>query len=111
MRFSGGYGFVWPRDAAFAGLALLECGHSQRAARVAGFLSKALGQSNDFEQRYTDSAQPAPSWCLRQPDQRPLVCLLWIALLTEPQLPESKKSELRIKLNTCLSAMADELLT
>lgn len=111
MRFSGGYGFVWPRDAAFAGLALLECGHTQRAARVAGFLSKALGQSYDFEQRYTDSAQPAPSWCLRQPDQRPLVCLLWIALLSEPQLPEPMKTDLRIKLNTCLSAMADELLT
>ncbi|MBM3381484.1 MAG: hypothetical protein FJY29_03490 [Betaproteobacteria bacterium] len=111
MRYSGGYGFVWPRDAAFTGLALLECGQTERAARLAGFLAQALGDANDFEQRYTDAAQPAPSWCYRQPDQRPLVCLLWIALLNSGQLRDALRLELRVKLNTCLGAMADELLT
>jgi hypothetical protein len=111
MRYSGGYGFVWPRDAAFTGLALLECGQTERAARIASFLSQALGEANDFEQRYTDAAQPAPSWCYRQPDQRPLVCLLWIALLNSRRLRDTLRAELRVKLNTCLAAMADELLT
>lgn len=111
MHYSGGYGFVWPRDAAFVGLALLESGHHERAARIAKFLSDALAEADDFEQRYTDAAQPAPSWCYRQPDQRPLVCLLWIALLNSKTLPDPLHSELRRKLNTCLSAMADELNT
>ncbi|MFZ9519964.1 MAG: hypothetical protein ACO3A4_05745 [Silvanigrellaceae bacterium] len=110
MRFSGGYGFVWPRDAAFVGLSMMECGHEERAVRLALFLSKALGLANDFEQRYTDAALPAPSWCMRQPDQRPLVCLLWISLLRSAHLAATVRDELRIKLNTCLSAMADELL-
>jgi hypothetical protein len=110
MRFSGGYGFVWPRDAAFVGLSLLECGFEDRATRLALFLSKALGSGHDFEQRYTDAAQPAPSWCLRQPDQRPLVCLFWIALLATRSLSDKSRLELRTKLNTCLMAMADELI-
>lgn len=110
MRFSGGYGFVWPRDAAFVGLSMMECGFTERAQRIGVFLSKALGTSVDFEQRYTDAAQPAPSWCLRQPDQRPLVCLLWTELLASKTLPEKRASEIRAKLNVCLSAMADELL-
>lgn len=111
MRYSGGYGFVWPRDAAFVGLSLYECGYIDRAARIALFLSKALGRAHDFEQRYTDAAQPAPSWCLRQPDQRPLACLLWIALLSERTLSEKTRAELRAQLNVCLAAMADELLS
>lgn len=111
MRYSGGYGFVWPRDAAFTGLALLECGQIDRATRIAQFLARALNENSDFEQRYTDAAQPAPSWCYRQPDQRPLVCLLWSALLNVVQLQDPLRSLLRHKLNTCLSAMADELLT
>ena len=111
MRFSGGYGFVWPRDAAFVGLSLLECGFEDRATKLALFLSKALGQAHDFEQRYTDSAQPAPSWCLRQPDQRPLVCLLWNSLLGSSRLTAAVRNQLRINLNTCLTAMADELLS
>lgn len=110
MRYSGGYGFVWPRDAAFVGLALHESGYTERATRLALFLSKALGNGQDFEQRYTDAAQPAPSWCLRQPDQRPLVCLLWIALLSSGQLSEKTNLELRTKLHTCLTAMAEELV-
>ena len=111
MRYSGGYGFVWPRDAAFTGLALIEFGQGERAARIAHFLAKALGEADDFEQRYTDAAQPAPSWCYRQPDQRPLVCLLWISLLNTPGLQEPLRSELRRKLNTMLTAMAQELVT
>ncbi|MEY4064238.1 MAG: hypothetical protein RIR26_446 [Pseudomonadota bacterium] len=111
MRYSGGYGFVWPRDAAFTGLALLECGQTERAAHIAQFLSRALNEDSDFEQRYTDAAQPAPSWCYRQPDQRPLVCLLWSALLNVGQFQSPLRDTLRRKLNTCLAAMADELLT
>lgn len=111
MRYSGGYGFVWPRDAAFVGLSLIECGEETRALRIAHFLAKALGENDDFEQRYTDAAQPAPSWCYRQPDQRPLVCLLWITLLNSPSLQAPLRYELRHKLNTCLSAMAQELVS
>ncbi|NBO39456.1 hypothetical protein EBU99_12835 [bacterium] len=111
MRYSGGYGFVWPRDAAFTGLALVECGHIERAERIARFLAKALADADDFEQRYTDAAQPAPSWCYRQPDQRPLVCMLWIALLNSAKLSDDAlRKTLRAKLNVCLAAMADELL-
>jgi hypothetical protein len=110
MRYSGGYGFVWPRDAAFVGLSLMECGLTDRALRLGLFLSKALGLSADFEQRYTDAAQPAPSWCLRQPDQRPLVCLLWIELLAANCMTDKQTLEIRTKLNVCLSAMADELI-
>ncbi|MEY2988967.1 MAG: hypothetical protein RJB13_2488, partial [Pseudomonadota bacterium] len=110
MRHSGGYGFVWPRDAAFAGLALTECGHWERASRLGLFLSKSLAGERDFEQRYTDSGHPAPSWCVTQPDQRPLVCLFWIELLQSGKLENSVKAELTQQLNVCLSAMTDELL-
>jgi hypothetical protein len=110
MKHSGGYGFVWPRDAAFAGLALAECGYTERAIQLAVFLANALGKDSDFEQRYSDAGQPAPSWCVRQPDQRPLVCLFWIELLQNQSLKDDSQSLIVEKLNQCLLSMADELI-
>lgn len=111
MRHSGGYGFIWPRDAAFAGLALAECGHWERASKLGDFLSVSLAGERDFEQRYTDSGHPAPSWCVTQPDQRPLVCLFWIKLLQSGKLETNVHEKLTSQLNVCLTAMADELLS
>lgn len=110
MKHSGGYGFVWPRDAAFAGLALAECGYWDRASKLGSFLAAALGSERDFEQRYTDAGQPAPSWCVTQPDQRPLACLFWIELLQSDAVDKDLKQRFAAQLNVCLTAMAEELI-
>ncbi len=111
MRHSGGYGFVWPRDAAFAGLALCESGHWERATQLGNHLAVSLNGERDFEQRYTASGHPAPSWCVTQPDQRPLVCLFWIELLNAGKVEVAVHDQLISQLNVCLAAMAEELLS
>lgn len=73
FQHSGGYGFVWPRDAAFCSIALLKCGEYQSAKKILLFLAAVQNHHSDFFQRYDTQGNKAPSWCELQADQLGLV--------------------------------------
>ncbi len=59
---SGGYGFVWPRDAAFVLLAYLACGRDDLAVPGLRWLARAQGRDGLWLQRHWTDGTLAPSW-------------------------------------------------
>lgn len=78
---SGGYGFMWPRDAAFCALALLKSGHFDVAAPIVRYLARVQEPDGEFYQRYTATGQWAPGWCPLQADQVGLTCVAFCEYL------------------------------
>ncbi|MGY3804809.1 glycoside hydrolase family 15 protein [Pigmentibacter ruber] len=73
FKHSGGYGFVWPRDAAFCALSLIKCKQFELAKNILLFLAKIQNHHSDYFQRYDIQGNKAPSWCELQADQLGLV--------------------------------------
>ncbi|MGD8239753.1 MAG: glycoside hydrolase family 15 protein, partial [Armatimonadota bacterium] len=59
----GGYGYVWPRDGAYAALALAQVGHRDAAERFLDWCVKAQGDDGRWRQRYWADGSPGPTWC------------------------------------------------
>ncbi|KAB8033288.1 glycoside hydrolase family 15 protein [Fluviispira multicolorata] len=78
---SGGYGFIWPRDAAFCALSLMKCGYINEARPILQFLSKVQNYNGDYFQRFDSQGNKAPSWCELQADQLGLVIVSFIEYL------------------------------
>jgi len=81
FRNSGGYGFVWPRDAAFCALSLIENKCLAEAKSILLFLAKVQLQNGDFFQRYECTGSKAPSWCNLQADQLGLTIIVMLEFL------------------------------
>jgi hypothetical protein len=75
FQHSGGYGFIWPRDAAFCALGLMRCGLYQQAKSILLFLTKVQNHNGDYFQRFDCQGNMAPSWCELQADQLGLVII------------------------------------
>jgi len=61
-RHCGGYGYCWPRDAAYVLKALIVLNLEEEAKRLLEFLAP-LNPNGEFFQRYFLNGQQAPSWC------------------------------------------------
>jgi|GEM_PF-321599 len=59
----GGYGYCWPRDGAYAAMALAEIGHRDAAERFLDWCAAAQGGDGLWRQRYWADASLGPSWC------------------------------------------------
>ena len=66
---SGGYGFVWPRDHAFAVLGLLAAGCADVAAAGLRWLARAQAAQGLWLQRSWTDGSLAPSWSPHQIDE------------------------------------------
>lgn len=64
-RFSGGYGYCWPRDGMYAALALDESGYHQEAEKFYRFAAQAQKDDGGWHQRYFTSGDPASTWGLQ----------------------------------------------
>jgi len=66
--WSGGWRYVWPRDAAHAAAALAVCGHPDDALSVLRFLQRVQGADGSFEARYLPDGSGPPDGRPRQLD-------------------------------------------
>jgi glucoamylase len=60
--------YVWPRDAAFAAVALARTGHVDDALAVLGFLARVQEDDGGFEARYLPDGSGPPDERVRQTD-------------------------------------------
>jgi len=60
----GGYGFVWPRDAAEMVLALQQAGLPEMTEHFFEWARKAQHAEGYWEQRYWISGERGPGWCI-----------------------------------------------
>jgi glucoamylase len=68
FRYSGGYGYCWPRDAAHSALVTAELGFTEQTERFFEWcVSTQLGDGHWY-QRYWVDGREAPAWCVR-PDE------------------------------------------
>ena len=81
FKNSGGYGFIWPRDAAFCALGLMRCGYFKEAKPILLFLTRVQSHNGDYFQRFDCQGNKAPSWCELQADQLGLVIVAMIEYL------------------------------
>jgi oligosaccharide amylase len=63
FELCGGYGFVWPRDAAEVVLALEEAGLPSMVERFFEWARRAQRAEGYWEQRYWISGERGPGWC------------------------------------------------
>ncbi len=82
---SGGYGYVWPRDAAFCALSLLKVGEIEHAEKILEFLAQIQESNGDYFQRYDARGFKAPSWGKLQADELGLTCVAFSELLLTKQ--------------------------
>ncbi|MFQ6131291.1 MAG: glycoside hydrolase family 15 protein [Armatimonadota bacterium] len=62
FEISGGYGFCWPRDAAYAALTLARLGHADRARRFFDWCRRVQRSDGLWDQRYWADGCVAPRW-------------------------------------------------
>lgn len=67
-QWSGGYGYVWGRDAAVCVLTLARVGFLDWARRTFDWTSRAQLPDGHWYHRYWTDGSLAPSWCVRQPE-------------------------------------------
>jgi glucoamylase len=82
--------YVWPRDAAFAAVALAETGHQTDALTMLEFLQRLEPASGVFQARYLPDASGVPDHRGEQSDGTGWV--LWAAQQLINHLPESDRS-------------------
>ncbi len=68
-RFSGGYGFSWPRDGAYLATALGAFGFHDRVEHYLRFCSETQDPSGAWWQRYLATGHAGPSWGRIQIDE------------------------------------------
>jgi oligosaccharide amylase len=66
---SGGYGYCWPRDAAWVATALAEAGHPEEATAFYRWAQRTQEPDGSWYQRYFCDGSLAPSWGLVQGDE------------------------------------------
>ncbi len=69
FRHSGGYAYTWPRDGAYAALAMDAAGMHEQARRFYRWTASVQEPSGHWVQRYYADGAWGPSWGLLQPDQ------------------------------------------
>jgi glucoamylase len=80
---SGGYGFVWPRDHAYAVLGLLAAGRAELAAAGLRWLARTQAPEGMWPQRSWTNGAAAPSWCPHQIDETGIVLFAYEAAWLE----------------------------
>lgn len=68
-RFSGGYGYSWPRDGAYLAAALGAFGFRERVEHYFRFLVETQDVSGTWWQRYLSTRHAGPSWGRIQIDE------------------------------------------
>jgi GH15 family glucan-1,4-alpha-glucosidase len=66
FRYSGGYGYCWPRDAAHSALVAAALGFADRARRFFEWCADTQLHDGHWYQRYWVEGTEGPSWCVRQ---------------------------------------------
>jgi len=61
---SGGYGYVWPRDACEAAICWAEVSGGRSLRDIADWLLRTLDDQDHWDQRYWLTGDIAPAWCL-----------------------------------------------
>lgn len=69
FAYSGGYGFVWPRDLAFIVLGFLAAGRDDLTVPALHWLARHQAPEGLWLQRYWTDGALAPSWSLHQIDE------------------------------------------
>ena len=64
-RYSGGYGYCWPRDAAVSGLVGARIGFADRAEAFFDWAARCQLADGHWFQRYWADGTEAPSWCVQ----------------------------------------------
>jgi GH15 family glucan-1,4-alpha-glucosidase len=93
--------YVWPRDAAFAAVALVETGHDADALRILEFLQRLEPASGVFQARYLLDASGVPDRRGEQSDGTGWV--LWAAQQLINHLPERGRVAALVRLRPLIS--------
>lgn len=64
-RYSGGYGYCWPRDAAVSGMVMARVGFADEVAGFFDWAARCQLEDGHWFQRYWCDGAEAPSWCVR----------------------------------------------
>lgn len=99
--WSRNWRFVWPRDAAFAAVALARIGHPDRAVEILAHLQSLQAADGWYEARYVPGTDRAPDDRARQFDGTGLV--LWAVQEVAGTLPEDR----RVAVTDRLAALID----
>lgn len=65
-RYSGGYGYCWPRDAAVSGMVAARIGFADLAEGFFEWARRCQLDDGHWFQRYWTDGTEAPSWCVLQ---------------------------------------------
>jgi glucoamylase len=105
FALSGGYGYVWARDQAYAALAFLACGRDDLARSALRWLLRAQSPEGLWLQRHWTDGRLGPCWCTHQLDETGTALLA-----CEAAFAELGDEELDRKLWPCVRRAADFLL-
>ncbi|MBT0770807.1 hypothetical protein KIH74_17825 [Kineosporia sp. J2-2] len=100
--------YVWPRDAAFVAVALVESGHPDDALRVLEFLQRQQPSDGVFEARYRPEETGVPDARGKQSDG--IGWVLWATLRLVRSLPEQDGQEVLDTLRPMIEASTDAAL-
>lgn len=93
--------YVWPRDAAFAAVALARTGHQDDALRILEFLQNLQPENGVFQARYLPDASGVPDRRGEQTDGTGWV--LWAAQQLIHDQPETARAGTRDRLRTMIN--------
>ncbi|GAB6903601.1 glycoside hydrolase family 15 protein [Kineosporia succinea] len=100
--------YVWPRDAAFVAVALVESGHPDDARRVLQFLQRQQPSDGVFEARYRPEEDGVPDARGKQTDG--VGWVLWATLRLVDSLPTAEAAEVLATLEPMIDASTDAAL-
>lgn len=106
--WSRNWRFIWPRDAAFAAVALARIGHPDRALDVLTHLESLQAGDGWYEARYVPGTDRAPDDRARQFDGTGLV--LWAAAEVVATAPRERRTAVRERLAGLISTSQRVLL-
>ncbi|WP_285600899.1 hypothetical protein [Kineosporia sp. NBRC 101731] len=100
--------YVWPRDAAFAAVALIDAGHPDDALRVLEFLQRQQPVDGVFEARYRPDETGVPDARGKQSDG--VGWVLWATLQLVQSLPAPEAENALTVLRPMIDASTDAAL-
>ncbi|GAA3623868.1 hypothetical protein GCM10022223_46090 [Kineosporia mesophila] len=106
--WAGPWRYVWPRDAAFAAVALIETGHPADALRILEFLQRQQPADGVFEARYRPDESGVPDDRGKQNDGSGWV--LWATLELVDSLPPAQAQKALDTLRPMIEASTRGLL-
>ncbi|MHB9022752.1 MAG: glycoside hydrolase family 15 protein [Armatimonadota bacterium] len=108
----GGYGFVWPRDAAEVVLALEQVGLNGMVEHFFEWAGEAQKVDGSWEQRYWINGERGPGWCTfddsTQIDQT--ATMIYALGAYADRLPEAARAELQQRYWSMMAITANYLL-